>query len=343
MPIKKKPRVATIEDVAKAANVAIGTVSRYINGQIVRKENRLKIEKAIESLSFQRNSIAQAMKGGYTNVVGFLVPTFDEFHAELLNHLARIFRHSGRTMLTYCHDDSSHFLEDAVTFFCNQRVDALIIAGAGEGDVSQQIRMLVDRGVPIAVCNNDIAGLRVDRVFVENTKAAKRAIDLLFDLGHRKIAALCGTIRETTGAQRYEGYLQSMAEHDCEIETKYVHQGNWTIDGGYSGIQKFMALEEPPTAIFSSNYTMTVGMLEWIREHDMRIPDDISLVSFDDGELFRLFDCGITAIKQPTEKIAETLASYINSRLSDSALPDMRSRTLDCDMIVRGASAFRKK
>ena len=126
MNIENRKRNATIHDVAEVAGVAVGTVSRYLNGQEVRRGNRVQIEQAIEQLAFQRSAVAKAMKSDKTDIIGFMVPTFDEFHAELLDHLARSFRQTGRTMLTYCHDGDPKILKEAIAFFSNQRVDALV-------------------------------------------------------------------------------------------------------------------------------------------------------------------------------------------------------------------------
>lgn len=331
-----KKRNATIHDVAEAAGVAIGTVSRYLNGFEVRRGNRLQIEQAIEKLSFQRNAAAKAMKSDQTDIIGFLVPTFDEFHAQLLNHLARIFRQTGRTMLTYCHEGNGTILKDAISFFSNQRVDALVMAGSLE--TAEEVGKLVARDIPVVIYNNDVMGLQVDRIFVENAKASQRAVRQLIDVGHRRIAAVHGQLEESTGVQRLEGYKRALAEAGIAYRADYTHPGNWTVEGGYSAIQKFMAMPEPPTAVFSANYKMTTGMLEWVREHAKRVPEDIAIISFDDVELFRLYDGGITAIAQPIEKIAETIVSYAISRLTDTDLPDTRTRSLECNIVLRASS-----
>lgn len=339
MEITGKRKNATIHDVAEAAGVAIGTVSRYLNGQTVRNGNRAEIERAIEALSFQRSAAARAMKSDKTDVIGFLTPELDEFHAQLLNHLARLFRESGRTLLTYCHDGDSRLLSESLSYFAGQNVDALILTGHGE--ILNDVEKFVERGIPITVYNNDIMGLRVDRVFVENSKASYRAVRHLIDLGHTRVATVFGALDSSTGLQRLNGYQKALEESDLALNPSYMHSGNWGEEGGYSAIQKFMALAEPPTAIFSANYKMTYGILEWVREHRIRVPEDIALVSFDDVELFRLYDNGITAIAQPIEKIAQCISSYVLSRLTERNLPEIRTRTLDCNVILRGSSHFR--
>jgi LacI family transcriptional regulator len=334
----KRRRSATIHDVAEQAGVAVGTVSRYLNGQEVRRSNREQIEQAIEKLSFQRNAAARAMKAGQTDIIGFMVPAFDEFHAELLNYLARSFRQSGRTMLTYCHDGDPKLLRDAIGFFADQRVDALVMAGYVEA--ADEIRRLTARDVPVVIYNNDVIGLQVDRIMVENAKASYRAVRHLISVGHEKIAVIQGSLEESSGQERFRGFCDALSDCGIPLPSDYIHPGNWTVAGGYSAIEKFMSLAEPPTAVFSCNYQMTTGMLEWVREHGKKVPDDIAIVSFDDVELFRLYDGGITAIEQPIARIAETIADYVASRLTHQDLPDIRRRTLDCNILLRASSDY---
>lgn len=148
------------------------------------------------------------MKSDKTDVIGFLTPELDEFHAQLLNHLARLFRQSGRTLLTYCHDGDIRLLSESLSYFAGQNVDALILAG--HGDIPNEVERFVERGIPVTVYNNDIMGLRVDRVFVENAKASYRAVRHLIDLGHTRIATAFGTLDTSSGLQRLNGYQQAL-------------------------------------------------------------------------------------------------------------------------------------
>ncbi|EKJ94788.1 periplasmic binding protein/LacI transcriptional regulator [Bradyrhizobium lupini HPC(L)] len=331
-----KRRRPTINDVADRAGVAIGTVSRYLNGGEIRKSNRRQIEEAIEALGFTRNAAAASMKSAKTGIIGFLVPTFDEFHASLLNHLAPLFRSTGHTMLTYSHEEDPRLFEDAMAFFVSQRVDALIAAGIPKAD--ELLAGCVESGIPAVIYNNDVRGLFLDRVFVDNAKVVTRAINHLIEVGHTKIAICSGREEESTGAERREGYEAALTANEIFLRQDYIVSGDWSVESGYSAAQTLMSLKDPPTAVFAANYQMTVGILEWMREHSMRTPQDLALVSFDDVDLFRLYDEGITAIAQPVSQIAQAIASYAVSRIENTDLPNIRSRTLQCDIILRGSS-----
>jgi LacI family transcriptional regulator len=334
-------RPATIVDVAEHAGVAIGTVSRYLNGHPIRRGNRDQIEEAIEALGYRRNAVAAAMKTDLTNVVGFLVPPPSEFHTAVLEHLSRTMRPSGRALLTYCHNVDDASLVEALDFFEGHRVDCLVMGG--EEDAADHIRHLVKSGMPVILYDNDVRGIPVDRVFVENRAASFRAVSHLIDIGHTDIGCVTGSLHDSAGRDRYEGYVQALKSRGLEVNPDYAVDGEWNETKGYSAMLRLLSLERPPTAVFSCNYNMTVGGLRLLKEHGLKVPDDLSLVSFDDVPLFSLHEAGITAVAQPVAKIAETIASIISSRLSGGggASHEPHNITLNCDIILRGSTRRR--
>lgn len=329
-------RPATIVDVAEAAGVAIGTVSRYLNGLSVRRANRDEIEAAIQRLDYKRNAVAAAMKTDLTHVIGLMVPRFDEFHGIMLEHLSIAIRRTGRALLTYCHGADPKLMQEAIDFFAGQRIDALIMTG--EDELYEQVDGLIGQGTPVIFYNNDIRGLAADRVFVDNLQASRRAVNHLLDLGHTRVGIISGNHHDSSGRERFEGYAAALADHGITPNPRYVAYGAWLIDGGYNALADLMALEEPPTAVFAASYPMATGALGWLKEQGKRVPDDLSLISFDDVPLFRLHEAGITAIAQPVAKIAETITAALVARLADAVVERPRTVTLDCDIILRGST-----
>jgi LacI family transcriptional regulator len=330
-------RQPTIVEVADRAGVAIGTVSRYLNGQPVRAGNRDQIARAIQDLGYRRNALAAAMKTDLTNTVGFMVPNISDFHAGVLEHLSRLMRQQGRALLTYCHNDDSSSVFDLLDFFDSHRVDALVMDG--RADAADRIREFIESGTPVIFYDNDAEGPAADRVFVEHRAASFRAVCHLLDIGHTKVAVLTGDTKVFAGRERFEGYRQAMLSRDIEINPDYVLDSHWNENEAYSGMLQLLTLPEPPTAVYCCNYNMAVGALRRIKEQGLRVPDDISLVSFDDVPLFRLHEAGITAIAQPVAKIASTISSFLTTRLSDrSGAHAPHTITLDCDIILRGST-----
>ncbi len=332
-----RKRQATIVEVADRAGVAIGTVSRYLNGHPVRRGNREQIEQAIGELGYRRNALAVAMKTDLTNTVGFMVPSLSEFHSAVLERLSLAMRKSGKALLTYCHNADPASVVDALDFFVAHRVDCLVMDG--RQDVNDRILDLIANGTPVIFYDNGWRGLPVDRVVVENRTASFRAVTQLLDIGHTRIAVLTGNIDDWTGRERYEGYRQAMQSRGLEVDPSYVVDTHWNETEAYSGMLRLLSLPKPPTALFCSNYNMGVGALRLLREHGLKVPDDISLISFDDVPLFQLHEAGITAVAQPVDKIAESIASIMTSRLSDrGAGHEPHTITLNCDIILRGST-----
>ncbi len=333
----RRRRPSTIIDVANEAGVAIGTVSRYLNGFAVRRGNRDLIEAAIQRLGYRRNALAAAMKSDLTNTVGFMVPMLSEFHAAILEQLSYRMRQSGQAVLSFCHNDDPRSVLDAIDFFAAHRVDCLVMDGHEEA--VDGVRELLAGGTPVIFYDNDVPGPPVDRVLVENRAASARAVSHLLDIGHQHIAVLAGNTHNYAGRERLAGYMQAMQEHGVEVRSDYVIDAEWTEARGYAGMLRLLSLDQPPTAVFSCNYNMTLGAMTLLKEHGRRIPDDVSIVSFDDIPLFRLHEVGITAIAQPVGKIAETIAGLIASRLSGTGSAHApHSITLGCDMILRGST-----
>jgi LacI family transcriptional regulator len=339
-PTIPRRRPATIVDVAERAGVAIGTVSRYLNGHPIRRGNRAQIEEAIEALGYRRNAVAAAMKSDLTNVVGFLVPPPSEFHTAVLENLSRAMQRSGRALLTYCHTVDNASFAEALDFFVAHRVDCLVMSG--EEDVADLIRDLMGSGTPVILYDNDVRGLPVDRVFIENRAASFRAVSHLLDIGHTDIACITGSQHDSAGRERYEGYVQALKTRGIDVDPALVVNADWNETKGYSAMLRLLSLDRPPSAVFSCNYNMTVGGLRLLKEQGLRVPHDLSLVSFDDVPLFSLHEAGITAVAQPVAKIAETIAGIISSRLSPGGVGhEPHNITLNCDITLRGSTRRR--
>lgn len=337
-----KLKSATIVDVAEAAGVAIGTVSRYLNGETVRRSNRDAIEEAIGKLGYRRNAVAAAMKTDNTNIVGMMTSSLSEYHSGILEHLVRGMRGVGRAVLTYQHDTIPKAVEDGLDFFDTQRVDSVIMDathGPGAEGAVERIRSLIRHGTPVVFYDNDVPSLPVDRVFVENRAASQRIVRHLLDLGHSRIAVLAGAQYSFTGRERLQGYLDAMREAGIEPRAEYIMDCHWTEIEGYKATRQLMALPERPTALFSCNYNMTVGALSLLKECKLKVPSDLSLVSFDDIPLFRLMDPGITCVAQPIAKIAESILGLMLDRLTPAGRNAPNTTiTLDCEIMLRGSA-----
>lgn len=331
--LKKPP---TIVDVAQTAGVAIGTVSRYLNGLPIRNSNRLPIEQAIDELGYRRNLVAVSMKRQTTQMVGLMVPTLSEFHGGLLEQLSRRLRATGRAVLCYCHDLEANSIEDGLEFFASHRVEAVVM----DGLVTAQsvIERYVEDGLAIVLYDNDVPNVSADRVFTTNRRSSQRLVSHLADLGHTRIATICGSFNDSAARERRDGYLDALLAHGLPVRDEYLVPGNWNEAGAYAAIRDLWQLEERPTAVFSANYNMTMGALRWLRENDVDIPADLSLVSFDDVPAWSIHPAGITAIDQSLDSLAEAIVSILLERLQSGPISGRRTLVVDANIILRGSA-----
>ena len=335
-PAAGRRKAATIADVAEVAGVAIGTVSRFLNGREIRRSNRLQIEAAIEKLSYRRNAVAAAMKTDRTHMIGVLIPTFDEFHAQMVERLSSQLRSTGRALVMYFHGHEPQLFADALDFFTQQRVDGLIMDSV-QG-MRQRVEAVIAEGIPVVLYNNDIAGVVADRVAVENAAVSQRVVSHLLDLGHERVAMISGDLVDSSARQRLDGYEAALRERGLAVDPAYIICGHWRAEGGYEAARQLMQLPKPPTAIFAANYGMAIGVLMWMKNNGLHLPTDLSLISFDDVPLFRLHEPGITAIAQPINGIADSIANLLVARLGPGEPRPIRSITLGCDIILRGST-----
>ena len=329
-------RGATVVDVAEVAGVAIGTVSRYINGHAVRSANRDRIERAVAELGYRRNAVASAMRTDVSHIVGLMVPALSEFHAGLLEQLSHRIRRTGRAVVSYSHDLDPRSIVEGLEFFASHRADALIMDG---GSMPRERLLAYAEVSPnLVFYDNDVEGVPADRVFVKNRKASERAVNHLIELGHERIATISGALHNSAGALRYAGYCDALAHHGLPLDPQLAIEAHWREAEGYTAARQLFAFERPPTAIFSANYNMTIGLLAWMREHGLRTPRDVSLVSFDDVPAFTVHEPGITAIVQPIAKIADTITSLLAARFASPNAMGRHTVSLDCDIVLRGST-----
>lgn len=332
-----RKRAPTIIDVAEAAGVSVGTVSRFLNGIPVRDGKRAVIEAAIAALRYNRNAAASAMRTDRSNLVALLVPGYGEFFGNIITSLNTRLAQHGQVLLTHQHDRDYRALRLALQFFKDHRVNAVITPGVP--DLRREIDDLVASGIPVLFFNNDIDGLPVDRVFSRNTEAAEHAMRYLVDMGHRHIGFLSGDDTETSATERLAGYRRAVARYNLPVDDRYIAGGAWRRHTAFYGTRQLLDLPTPPTAILAASNDLALGVMDYAREYGINLGSDLSLVSFDDSELFRQARPGITSIAQPTAEIGTEIAELVMSHVTGTHGGHSREIRLDCTLQLRDSVA----
>lgn len=320
----------TIKDVARVAGLSIATVSKYMNGGNVLEENRTAIDHAIQILGYRVNVIARGLKTRRTMTVGILIPTIEQvFSTEIIAAVEKRLTEADFTTIV-CDCQHNEALEGRkLEILLEKQVDGIIIMPFSGSAVP--IQKVLDQDVPVVLIDRKIAGLSLDCVLVDNARLAHDATSMLIDQGHRRIGIICGPSDLYTAQQRFEGYINACRDHDLPVDMNLVRFSDYEVEGGYKHFKELMALPNPPTAIFTTNYETTFAAGLAINELNIQIPEELSLVGFDGLSMARIFKPRLTIVMQPVRQIGETAAQLILDRMTGKPdLPPAR------EIILRG-------
>ena len=303
---------ATIKDIAEATGLGLATISKYINGGNVLEKNREKIEKAIKDLDFHVNGFARSLKTSKSRTVGVVIPELSNtFSASIITVIEDILRRAGYGILV-CDCRTDERLEcEAVSFLMEKMVDGIISMPVSRDGA--HLKQPIAEGIPIVLIDRNIEALSVDAVLIDNERASAQAVDCLLASGHHKIGIICGSDGIYTTHERLRGYKQSFLSKGLEPDDNLVEYGNYTVQGGYESMKKL--LDKHVTAIFVTNYEMTLGAIIAINELGVRIPEELSFIGFDNLQLSQIVKPRLSIIYQPLEQIADDAARLIIERL----------------------------
>lgn len=307
---------ATIKDIAKMTGLGLATISSYLNGGNVREKNRIKIEAAIEELNFEVNEVARGLKTNRTKTIGIIIPELNNiFCAEIITEVEDMLRSRGyATMICDCRTDEKRENE-AAEFLYHRRVDGLIIMPTG-GSGSFLKRFLKAKK-PVVLVDRPMSDIECDCVLVDNEGAVCRAVQSLLASGHRKIGMIAGPEQIYTARERYAGYKRALEEMGITPDPKLVIRGNYTIAGGADAMYRLVRQNPDMTAVMVSNYEMTVGAMIEANEKDIRIPDQLSIIGFDNVEFAKASVPKLSIVTQPTKEIARNVAELMLKRLEN--------------------------
>lgn len=298
----------TIQDVAERAGVAFGTVVRYLNGAQLREKNRRKVEEAIRELGFKENVLAIAV----------IVEKFtDIFSTTVVMAIERFVGQQRYNIIISDFEHSPENFKERLKFFRNRAINGLIIFPSAAGYENLDILQdFLDTGIPVVVVDDIIPGFATDTVVVDNAHASFRAVEHLIHARHHHIAVLNGRRGSYVSDERLSGYLEALQTYDIQSQEHWIKDGDFTIEGGYEAVKTLYHASNPPTAIYSTNYYMTLGAVIALNELQVKIPDDVSFIGFDHFTALDLFKPPLTVIEQPLEKIGRTAAKLIMKRIN---------------------------
>ena len=305
---------ATIKDIARKTGLGLATISSYLNGGNVREKNRILIEEAIEELHFEVNEIARGLKTNRTRLIGIIIPELNNpFFAEVVAEMEDILRNHGyATMICDCRTDEKREAE-AIEFLKKRRVDGVIsMPVAKSGTCFQELQ---ESGIPVVTVDRKLKDLDCDCVLVDNRGGTKEAVERFIQAGHKRIGIITGKNDVYTTKERLLGYYDALEEAGIAKDDSLVVNGQFTIRGGASALKELVENNSDMTAVYVCNYEMMVGAMIEINELGLHIPEQLSLIGFDNMEFAKACVPRLCIVTQPTKEIAMEAANCMLGRL----------------------------
>jgi LacI family transcriptional regulator len=308
---------STIKDVAKMAGVSISTVSKYINGGNVLDENRERIEEAIQTLSYQVNTVARGMKTRKTMSVGVLIPSLADYYGvSILSYIDQELYASGYSTIIcdYSQTDPTG-ASDKINFLINKQIDGIIMQPI---NVHQEdIDRAAKADVPIVFVDIEDPAIECDSVTIDNVDIAQRITQHFIDNGHKRIGFIGGAKGFNTTDDRVQGYKDALTKAGITPSDELIYLENVSEESGYMGMMRLLNLKNPPTAVFASGNDLTCGAVMYLNEKHLRIPEDISFVGFENQTIAHVYNPTLTIGIQPIRKIGQTAVRMLLERMKN--------------------------
>ncbi|MCI8895826.1 MAG: LacI family transcriptional regulator [Lachnospiraceae bacterium] len=312
---------ATIRDIKNRTGLSLATISKYLNGGNVLPKNRELIEEAIEALHYEVNEIARGLVTNQTKLVGVMVYDIESFFTgSMLHYIGNELRKHGYGVLICDSYNREDVEEESLRFLLNRKVDGILILPVSLS--GRFVHPAREAGVPVVLIDRAFKDDEYDFVGIDNHIAAYRAVNILIENNHKRIAVMASDV-EYSGIERLQGYLHAM--HGAGLETPACYQklGRHSFEMGYESMKELMALEEPPTGVFMGNYETTLGGIMAANELGMSWPEDISIIGFDDLIVSKVVRPKIWMAVQPMEAICTRAVEILlqNMECRDKGLP----------------------
>jgi LacI family transcriptional regulator len=324
--------MATIKDVARKAGVSSSTVSRALSGKIpVDEKTREKVLAAVKELNYQPNALAKGLKEGRTGTIGLIVPNICNPVFPLVSRgVEDIARKFGYTVILCNTDEDVNIEKEYIQKLQKKWVDGVILATSGRQ--SGHIRELKEAGLPMVLLIRKL-GDEVDAVVIDNSKAACDAVSYLIRSGHKRIAIVNGDEKLSLYRERFQGYLRALEKAGADLDPSLCLEIPDHADC-YERVSDFLKTKPLPDAFFAASDPIALHIMRAIKDAGYRIPEDISVIGFDNLQFSSYLDPPLTTVNQPLYKMGEAAAERIIS-LIEGEPSDPIIQVMDAELVIR--------
>lgn len=328
--------MATIYDIAKRANVSAMTVSRVINNSgRISAGTREKVKRIMEELNYVPNSTARSLVKQETKMLSLLITDItNPFFTTLARGAEDAAMELGYKLLFGNSDEMLSKEREYVDMMLSTRVDGVLFAPASDAS-AEHLDMLNTHRIPFVLVDRDVPGTDADVVLGENREGADRLTGYLIGLGHRRIALVNGFGTVSTARERYAGYCDALARHSLAFDESLVVEYGYNRFDDPDKLERVLRLPDPPTAIFAANNVLAVRIIAFLREKGIGVPEQMSVVCFEDVGLASELDPFLTVVMQPAYDFGYKGVKLLAERIRRKEQLERQTVRLPSRMIVR--------
>ena len=333
--------VNDIRDLAEVLGLSITTVSRVLNGKAkryrIRAETQERVLQAAREYNYVPNKLARGLKMSRTDTLGLIIPDISNpFFADIAQSIEKEARLHGYSLILGDSGDDQMVETDLIRLLLSHKVDGIIIAPVGID--YKQIIQTYNSGMPLVVIDRCFPEIGLPFITSDNYQGGNDAVNYLIAMGHRKIACIQGIPKSRPTVERVRGYKDALRGHSIPIDDSLIVGDNYTIENGYKQTRILFSMEDPPTAIFALSNLIGLGAMKAVDEMGLKIPDNISLISFDEQPYSAFLATPMTTVDQKKSEIGQlavnVLTKYIDNKDYRKKLVHM---TLKTNLIVRNS------
>ncbi|MDR3447729.1 MULTISPECIES: LacI family DNA-binding transcriptional regulator [unclassified Dyella] len=333
-PAAQPARVRTVKEIAAAANVSVATVSRALQRpEIVSETTRQHIHEVVKRLGYTPNALARNLRTARTRLIIALLPDIaNPFFSEVIRGIEQVAHESGYSVLLG---------ETQGSLVREQAYADMVAARQADGIITMSPRVPaipVQGRLPVVNACEYVKDAQISSVYVDNVAAAGVAVDYLVMLGHRDIAFVGGPPSSPICVDREQGYRLALKRADMAFRANLTVAGDFSIEAGERAIELLLAQGRSFSAVFCANDEMAIGAMRALAAHGLRVPEDVSVVGFDDIRFARYTTPALTTVAQPKNALGREAMTMLIELLNDTGVPP-RKRVLSADLVVRGSSA----
>jgi LacI family repressor for deo operon, udp, cdd, tsx, nupC, and nupG len=329
--------MANIFDVGRMAGVSRSTVSRVLNNKgEVDAHTAERVWTAIKSLNYHPNASARALVRHKTDMIGVLLGDItDPYYQKLIKGLESVTRPLNVGVVYYnTYQDFENRKTGILAVINSGKVDGLVIVGSRLEERTIVLELL-EHALPVALVERDLSGVKVSSVSSDNRQGSELAVEYLKGLGHNRIGCITGNLDLQTAIDRFAGFKDAMARCRLSLPEAYIVTGNGDHDSGYLGMKRFLELDPQPTAVFACNDMMALGAIQAANESGYRVPEDISVLGYDDLVFAPMFYPQLTTVRQPFFQMGAIAALALIDQITTGKPTGILKKILPVELVER--------